>query len=88
MTLLVPCLQGNYPLVAFLLVSLQGMKTPRDLPACQSTGYETPRDLLVTSLQGIQPLVALLVAGLQGIKPLEAFLLSQGPHTKNRFRFS
>ena len=62
------------PLVAFLLVSLQGMKTPRDLPA--------------TSLQGIQPLMALLVAGLQEIKPLEAFLLSQGPHTENRFMCS
>jgi hypothetical protein len=74
MTLLVPCLQGNYHLVVFLLSSLQGMKTPRDLPA--------------TSLQGIQPLVALLVAGIQGIKPLEAFLLSQGPHIENRFRCS
>ena len=40
-----------------MLASLQGMKTPRDLPA--------------TSLQGIQSLVALLFAGLQGIKPLE-----------------
>ena len=88
MTLLVPCLQGNYPLVVFLLASLQGMITPRDLPACQSTGYETPRDLPATSLQGIQPLVALLVAGLQGIKPLEAFLLSQGPHIENHFRCS
>ena len=73
-TLLVPCLQGNYPLVAFLLASLQGMITHRDFPA--------------TNLQGIQPLVALLVAGLQGIKSLEAFLLSQGPHTENRFRCS
>ena len=63
-TLLVPCLQGNYPLVAFLLASLQSMKTPRDLPACLSTGYETSRDLLATSLQGIQPLMALLVSGL------------------------
>jgi hypothetical protein len=76
------------PLVAFLLANLQGMKTPHDLPACQSTAYETPRDFPPTSLQGIQPLVALLVADLQGIKPLKAFLLSQGPHTKNRFRCS
>ena len=60
--------------MAFLLASLQSMKSPRDLPA--------------TSLQGIQPLVALLVAGLQGIKPLEAFLLSQGPQTENRFMCS
>ena len=88
MTLLVPCLQGNYPLVAFLLANLQGMKTPCDLFAFQFTGYETPRDLPTTSLQEIQPLVALLVASLQGIKPLEAFLLSQGPHTENRFMCS
>ena len=88
MTLLAPCLQGNYPLVAFLLASLQGMITSRDIPAYQSTGYETPRDLPATSLQGIQSLVALLVVGLQGIKPFKAFLLSQGPHTENRFRYS
>ncbi len=71
MTLLVLCLQGSYPLMAFLLASLQGMITPRDRPA--------------TSLQGIQPFMALLVAGLQRIKPLEAFLVSQGSHTENRF---
>ena len=41
-TLIVPCLQGSYPLVFFLLASLQGMITPRDLPACQFTGYENP----------------------------------------------
>jgi hypothetical protein len=87
-TLLVPCLQGNYPFMAFLLANLQGMITPRGLPACQSTGNETPCDLPATSLQGIQPLVALLVIGLQGIKPLEAFLLSQGSHIENCFRCS
>ena len=71
MTLLVLSLQGSYPLMAFLLASLQDMITPRDIPAI--------------SLQGIQPFMALLVAELQGIKPLEAFMLSQGPHIENHF---
>ena len=58
MTLLVPCLQGNYPLVAWV-ASLQrsedplmawvaissGNTTPRGLTCCQSTGNKTPRGL-------------------------------------------
>jgi hypothetical protein len=57
-TLLVPCLQGNYPLVAWV-ASLQrsedplvawvaissGNTTPRGLTCCRSTGNKTPRGL-------------------------------------------
>jgi hypothetical protein len=65
-TLLVPCLQGMKPLVAFLPV----YKDPK-IPSWPGLPY----------LQGIQPLVALLVAGLQGIKPLEAFFAMSLGHT-------
>ena len=44
MTLLVPCLQGNYLLVTWVAISL-GNTTPRDLTCCRSTGNKTPRGL-------------------------------------------
>jgi hypothetical protein len=64
-TLLVPCLQGNYPLVA-LVASLQRSEDPfvawvaifsrnttlRGLTCCQSTGNKTPHGLSATMSLG------------------------------------
>jgi hypothetical protein len=43
-TLLVPCLQGNYPLVAWVAIS-SGNTTPHGLTCCRSIGNKTPRGL-------------------------------------------